>query len=39
MPIGNLVFAQLMDFLQLHTFRRCIARYTTFTPVVLIRAN
>ena len=27
MPIGKLVFAQLMDFLPLHTFRRCVARY------------
>jgi hypothetical protein len=27
MPIGKLVFAQLMAFLPLHTFRRCVARY------------
>ena len=27
MFIGKLVFAQLMDFLPLHTFRRCVARY------------
>ena len=24
---GKLVFAQLMDFLPLHTFRRCVSRY------------
>ena len=24
---GTLVFAQLMDYLPLHTFRRCVARY------------
>ena len=27
MFVGKLVFAQLMDFLPLHTFRRCVARY------------
>ena len=27
MPVGKLVFAQLMDCLPLHTFRRCVARY------------
>jgi len=32
MPIGNLVFAQLMDFLPLHTFRRCVARYPSSYP-------
>src|SRR5580692_85308 len=29
---GKLVFAQLMDFLPLHTFRRCIARYPSNYP-------
>jgi hypothetical protein len=32
MPIGKLVFAQLMDFLPLHTFRRCVARYSSNYP-------
>jgi hypothetical protein len=32
MPIGKLVFAQLMDFLPLHTFRRCVARYPPSYP-------
>ena len=32
MPIGKLVFAQLMDFLPLHTFRRCVARYPLNYP-------
>jgi Domain of unknown function (DUF4372)/Transposase DDE domain len=27
MYVGKLVFAQLMDFLPLHAFRRCVARY------------
>ena len=29
---GKLVFAQLMDFLPLHTFRRCVARYAPGYP-------
>ena len=29
---GKLVFAQLMDFLPLHTFRRCVARYSSGYP-------
>jgi hypothetical protein len=29
---GKLVFAQLMDFLPLHTFRRCVARYPSPYP-------
>ena len=29
---GKLVFAQLMDFLPLHTFRRCVARYPSSHP-------
>ena len=29
---GKLVFAQLMDFLPLHTFRRCVARYPSRYP-------
>jgi Domain of unknown function (DUF4372)/Transposase DDE domain len=29
---GKLVFAQLMDFLPLHTFRRCVARYPSNYP-------
>jgi len=39
MFIGKLVFAQLMDFLPLHTFRRCVKRYPsprvtkTFSPL------
>ena len=32
MPIGKLVFAQLMNFLPLHTFRRCVARYPSSYP-------
>jgi hypothetical protein len=32
MPIGKLVFAQLMDFLPLHTFWRCVARYPSSYP-------
>jgi Domain of unknown function (DUF4372) len=32
MPVGKLVFAQLMDFLPLHTFRRCVARYPSSYP-------
>jgi len=32
MHIGKLVFAQLMDFLPLHTFRRCVARYPLNYP-------
>jgi Domain of unknown function (DUF4372)/Transposase DDE domain len=32
MPIGKLVFAQLMEFLPLHTFRRCVARYPSSYP-------
>jgi Domain of unknown function (DUF4372) len=31
MFVGKLVFAQVMDFLPLHTFRRCVARYPTNT--------
>jgi len=27
MDLGKLVFAQLMDHLPMHTFRRCVARY------------
>ena len=27
---GKLVFAQLMEHLPLHTFRRCVARYPRF---------
>lgn len=29
---GKLVFAQLMEFLPLHTFRRCVARYSSSYP-------
>ena len=29
---GKLVFSQLMDFLPLHTFRRCVARYPSAYP-------
>ena len=29
---GKLVFAQLMEFLPLHTFRRCVARYSPGYP-------
>jgi hypothetical protein len=29
---GKLVFGQLMDFLPLHTFRRCVARYPSSYP-------
>ena len=32
MFVGRLVFAQLMDFLPLHTFRRCVARYPSSHP-------
>ena len=32
MPIGKLAFAQLMDFLPLRTFRRCVARYPSSYP-------
>ena len=32
MYFGKLVFAQLMDFLPLHTFRRCVARYPSNYP-------
>ena len=32
MPIGKLVFAQLMEFLPPHTFRRCVARYPSSYP-------
>jgi hypothetical protein len=32
MPVGKLIFAQLMDFLPLHTFRRCVARYPSSHP-------
>jgi hypothetical protein len=32
MYTGKLVFAQLMDFLPLHTFRRCVARYPSSYP-------
>src|ERR1700680_2689259 len=32
MYVGKLVFAQLMDFLPLHTFRRCVARYPSNYP-------
>jgi hypothetical protein len=32
MFVGKLVFAQVMDFLPLHTFRRCVARYPTSYP-------
>ena len=32
MFVGKLVFAQLMDFLPLHTFRRCVARYPSSYP-------
>ena len=32
MFIGKLVFAQLMDFLPMHTFRRCVARYPSNDP-------
>ena len=33
MPVGRLVFAQLMDFLPLHTFRRCVQRYPSPWPI------
>ena len=29
---GKFVFTQLMDFLPLHTFRRCVARYPSSHP-------
>jgi hypothetical protein len=32
MFVGKLVFAQVMDFLPLHTFRRCVARYPSNYP-------
>ena len=32
MFVGKLVFAQLMDFLPLYTFRRCVARYPSSYP-------
>jgi hypothetical protein len=32
MFVGKLIFAQLMDFLPLHTFRRCVARYPSNYP-------
>ena len=32
MFVGKLVFAQLMDFLPLHTFRRCVTRYPSSYP-------
>jgi hypothetical protein len=32
MYVGKLVFAQVMDFLPLHTFRRCVARYPSNYP-------
>jgi len=32
MFVGKLVFAQLMDFVPLHTFRRCVARYPSSHP-------
>src|SRR5450631_3595805 len=32
MYVGKLVFAQLMDFLPLHTFRRCVVRYPSSYP-------
>ena len=32
MYVGKLVFAQVMDFLPLHTFRRCVARYPSHYP-------
>ena len=33
MPIGKLVFAQLMDFLPLHTFRRCDLEASTASAI------
>ncbi|WP_143023526.1 DUF4372 domain-containing protein, partial [Nitrosomonas ureae] len=32
MHSGKLVFAQLMDYLPLHTFRRCVQRYPSKYP-------
>ena len=32
MFVGKLVFAQVMDFLPPHTFRRCVARYPSSYP-------
>lgn len=32
MYVGKLVFAQLMGFLPLHIFRRCVARYPSSYP-------
>jgi len=34
MHIGKLVFAQLMDHLPLHTFRRCVAKYPSRYPTL-----
>jgi hypothetical protein len=34
MYVGKLVFAQLMDHLPLHTFRRCVARYPGKYPLL-----
>jgi hypothetical protein len=34
MHIGKLVFAQLMDYLPLHTFRRCVAKYPGRYPTL-----
>jgi len=34
MYVGKLVFAQLMDHLPLHTFRRCVARYPSRYPAL-----
>lgn len=34
MYAGKLVFAQLMDHLPLHTFRRCVARYPSRYPTL-----
>jgi len=31
---GKLVFAQLMDYLPLHTFRRCVAKYPSQYPTL-----
>lgn len=32
MPVGKMVFAQIADFLPLHTFRRCVGRYPSAYP-------
>ena len=29
--IGKLVFSQVMDFMSMHTFRRCVTRYQGIT--------